>query len=475
MSDLPAFFPGAAGVPERRRPAHNAALAVIQAHERDGSPFALVLRTFGVVQLFTASDAEPGIYFENYLVDRLPMGVKVVEVQTPGDLGDTMFDQSLGSPTISVYAPSLVLADDTWLRAVTYLVERAELIVVVFQMESPGVLAELRAILDSGRHDRTVVLFSELGFTSPASSTLLDRFPRVLSFADLDPRDMLGTFVFPDLVERIARIRDAPAQPLPVQRAGLGEAFEELAIRRRGERSGKAAARYFANAVCIALMDGDLPRAVRLTAARIELLPDEEVDGALSTLESAFGELRTGDPDQSTAHAHLVILRAGSLSDPDAALSLLDEEYARCREQRNRRALSALLTARAWQLRLKRDAVGVLDSGYEALRLAQEEGAKLEMAKALHIIGTTWHELGELSKAGTALGQACDVFPREDGPPGDLWLMLIRLADVLRDAGNPTAAGEVLNGAVRLAEATSLPAEADAARRRVAEFHGRRS
>ena len=472
MTALPTFLLEPTAIPLPRLEPHRRALAIVEAHERDGAPFALLLQTYSVMQMFTASDTELGDHFENLLANRLPVGVGLVEVQPHDGFGELMFDGvASGASRLPVYAPSLFLADDTWLKAVTYLIKRAELIVVLLQVNSSGVVRELEAVVANGRVDRTVVLFPEV-WLQPIP--ILDQFPRVLSVADLDPRDILSTFIFEDLIKRLLQIRDDRSTPLPVSGAGLNRAFEALAARTRGEGRSTAAARYFANAARLALLEGDTAAAVRLTAARVDLLPQDQAQLAVASLSASIGEAAGDDPSLQLAHTQLVILHAQTLTDADEAIRLLDEEYARCQGSPNRRALSALRTARAWKLREKGDAEGVLQAGHEALALAQAAGAGLELVHALLIVGTTWHELGDFSKAGRTLQQALDSLPPERSAE-DLFMILIRLGLVMRDAGHPLEARAVLDLAVNTAVAGSLaPAEANVARERLAqlESHG---
>src|SRR3954469_4292994 len=71
-------------LPEPRRTLHRRAVEVIARHQRERAPYALVLRNYGVVQLFGGTAQRLGDVLENVLVDALdPAGVGVVQVQPP--------------------------------------------------------------------------------------------------------------------------------------------------------------------------------------------------------------------------------------------------------------------------------------------------------------------------------------------------------------------------------------------------------
>ena len=167
----------------------------------------------------------------------------------------------------------------------TYLIERAELIVVLLTVGTPGVLLELETIASRGRADRTLVLVSGEtaggrldrtvmlldGDAAPDTKGLLetpvlDRFTRVLWTGDFDSSAPLDSFVFRDLVERLRAIRLVSADrrrklieagdldhEFPVTWIGLHEAFEELAFVSRAANRSDFAARYFGSAARLAL------------------------------------------------------------------------------------------------------------------------------------------------------------------------------------------------------------------------------
>jgi len=415
---------------------------------------------------------------------------------------------------MGVRAPSLLIAGDNWLEPVTYLIERAELIVVLLTLATPGVLLELETIAARDRADRTVVLVS--GETAggqvdhtvllldddavPDTTGLLEtpilaQFTRVLWTGDLHLPSSFDTFVFRDLTERLQAIRLAPVDQrrrlieegdldrvFPVTWRGAREAFDELALASRADNRSDFAAQYFGSAARLALLEGDIDSAVDSVAAQAGLLSlllhpqkaqrvlaelDEEIDGVVR-------ERCTGDPAIVLAHARLVAERARMLtrsSNLDEAMRFLEDEYARCESPLNRRALSTLLTMRAWTLRATTDVDGVLQAGKQAFELALAENAPWEMARALTVIGATLYDLGELVDAANVLSTAAEVIPA-DRYQEDAWLIRTRLAQALVAGGRLEDARAMLELAVQVAEDGSLGAWAERAREELSELEG---
>jgi hypothetical protein len=50
---------------------HRRAVRVLERHERDGVPFALMLRAYGITQVFPGPRGRPGQLFENILFEAL--------------------------------------------------------------------------------------------------------------------------------------------------------------------------------------------------------------------------------------------------------------------------------------------------------------------------------------------------------------------------------------------------------------------
>jgi hypothetical protein len=216
-------------LPEPRRTLHRRALGVLERHERDGVPFALVLRSYGITQFFGGRGIGPGQLFENILLAALdPAGIGVIQVQMPerAPIYDDNHDQRI---FMAVRAPSLFADYNRWRQAVVSMIARAELIVVVIPQMTPGVEFELNAIADARRTERTVVLVTGEDLGGPEDGTMamvdghelpdtsqtmrapvLRKFPRVLWVGDLDPRAPLDGFAFRGPVLRHRRPPGAP-------------------------------------------------------------------------------------------------------------------------------------------------------------------------------------------------------------------------------------------------------------------------
>ena len=89
--------------------------------------------------------------------------------------------------------------------------------------------------------------------------------------------------------------------------------------------------------------------------------------------------------------------------------------------------------------------------------LGRQASAPLEMARALFVVGMISHAAGDFESPGSALGYACDYLPASDYPE-DLIMILVRLADVTRDAGFPLEARAEYDGAARVASVRGYPA-----------------
>jgi tetratricopeptide (TPR) repeat protein len=314
-----------------------------------------------------------------------------------------------------------------------------------------------------------VVLYSEyINHTLP----ILDRFSRVLSLADLEA-DVLSTFVFTGLLERLVQIRDTPATLPPVPVAGLRHAFERMAIWCR--REGRSAVdRYLANAVRLALDSGDAEGALQMTSLRLDFMTADEGAQLVSRLADSLGDVSRDDPSRMLTVARLAILRVKTMTAVDEAIALLEATTRRCLDPPNHRALSALATSLGWQLLLQRDTDGALQSGNRALELAAPSQADLEAARALHLIGVACHERGDLEAATRALEQASDLMP-SDPFNDDRVLILLRLGDVMRASGLPIAARSVFDLALKTSEAFGFTQGLAIARARLDGKAGRRS
>ena len=200
---------------------------MLEQYERDAAPFVLLLRTYEVAQLFGDGT---GRLFGNIAFEAFESaGVGVLDVQLHDHPHSPLLYASQGSMDSTVQWPSLLLDVDQWEQAVSQIIVRADLIVVLAPVITPGLALELGALVRLGRADRTVVLVSGEDFGGPedrsvailkgeeipdTSETIFDpvllMFPRVLWVGDLDQETPLSAFVFRDLVDRIIAIVQLP-------------------------------------------------------------------------------------------------------------------------------------------------------------------------------------------------------------------------------------------------------------------------
>jgi hypothetical protein len=132
------------------------------------APFLLYLRTFRIIQAYD------GLLMEAHLQRELaPLGANVLRVQQvggePGDvlhiggnfevLGKHRGTRGEVDALSSGEIPGLAMRHETWLDAVKELIASAELIVSELQLLTPGVGDELRACIDAGKADQTVLIF----------------------------------------------------------------------------------------------------------------------------------------------------------------------------------------------------------------------------------------------------------------------------------------------------------------------------
>jgi tetratricopeptide (TPR) repeat protein len=504
-------------LPEPRRTLHRRAVEVIARHRREGAPYALVLRNYGVVQLFGGTAQRLGDVFENVLVDALePAGVGVVQVQPPRTEPITaqLYAPLPGNDRIR--APSLYVDPARWWHPAVELILGAELVVILLPQITPGVGVELDAVLAAGRADRTVVLVSGEDLGGPEDGTraffdddlaasgkfpdtsatmraaILRRFPRVVWTGDLAGSAPLEAFVFADLVGRLRAIaRLSPARRLELDATGrmdtvrppdmthVLDGYERLALFHRARNRSDVAALYHGVAARHATNLGRVSDAVEHACASADLLT---MFGHADSAHDALAEIRpyfddrardNGDnPGFVRAYTTLVAEQARMLTHAkrvDAAKQLLAEQAARCSSPRDPLALSTLRTALAWTLRTGTDPDAVLAAGSEAFRLAEEAGDGHAAGRALTVLGATLHDLRDLEYAESYLVHALDRLP-PNRHYRDRWRALLRLGEVLRAQGRPDAAGSALRMAEEAAERGSYGWCADAARERLAEI-----
>jgi tetratricopeptide (TPR) repeat protein len=128
--------------------------------------------------------------------------------------------------------PALVLDQDKWFSVVERLIACAELIVSECQALNPGVLAELKACIDLGRVDRTVLVLPSPPQEFGGKPEDIEPFPRATYQHDLNWESAAKSVVFRDLVARIGRIAAMdPAKRVRLIRQGRLDEAEPVTFR----------------------------------------------------------------------------------------------------------------------------------------------------------------------------------------------------------------------------------------------------
>jgi len=458
--------------PNRRR-AHQRAVDIVRRSESGGKPFALVLRTYRVTQLF--ADAPEGFQatqmFENVLHDELePLGLGAVTVQDRGLGSELQYPAADASDReLEVRAPALCVATEGWLTTVRSLIVHAGLIVVLLQVDTPGVLQELEAIAAMGRADQTVVAVLVSRFTDPPPEPpILAEFFRVISTHELDAPPLVDHFLVKDLVDgmRLGRTTTETHWPPVV------EGYEQLARSERGRRALSDAATSYGRAARISLRLADYGGAVRQTVARstvLEQLGDAAEAGAvLKSLADAMpaatdGATRLARAELDAATAH----RLATDDNAEAALTLLERSRRHAEEADDHRSLSVLHTAGAWIRRGQLDVFGAMTAAHEAVAHAERAGSAAELWRSCTVLGILWGDLGEWSPRGVdCLARAVAAMP-DSGAEADLWMVLMTRGRLAAQAGDWSTATRAYLAAARAATAADLPAEARTARERL--------
>jgi hypothetical protein len=209
--------------PHTREEMHAQALAVLSAHERDGTPFVLYLTTFGLGISHTASPFGPEL-LENSVLDAIPDGVNVIRIQEHSPYDD------YASTAISVRrrAPALLLGDDTWKDVAERLISTADLIISECYMLRPGVRFELERAYRLGRWDRTVLVLPPLQsvITPVDNDPLIHMFPLCIWADELHTHQFFDLTVTRPMLERLQALaalspEDARALTIPQARAAF--------------------------------------------------------------------------------------------------------------------------------------------------------------------------------------------------------------------------------------------------------------
>jgi tetratricopeptide (TPR) repeat protein len=235
------------------RAAHAAALAILEDHTATGRPFGLFLHAFAIRQYYCHRPDGSGALLLDQHLDRVlrAEGARLVKVQDTDRFSATLSD-----------APALLLKNETWLAAVRALMARAEMIVSECQFLSPGVLAELQALAEMRRIDRTILVLPSPPLDFIGNKDDVQVFARAIHQHELIVEYPARTFVFADLIDRIGRIARLDAAErvrliaetgldaaVPVSFQGVPEGLERLA--RDYAKDKNLGAAYFAGSRAI--------------------------------------------------------------------------------------------------------------------------------------------------------------------------------------------------------------------------------
>ncbi|MBL8549667.1 MAG: hypothetical protein JNJ73_06760 [Hyphomonadaceae bacterium] len=182
---------------------------ILQRYEHDGLPFVLFLRDFGYQRQIGPADGdmEP---LHNSLAAALPPGVGVFYVQDQKHPHTEDFKSRLRAEEKP--AAAFLLRDENWQEQVTWLVERASLIVCEMSFLKPGTAFELDRILAARQLHKTILVMPGLDepFLAPLDHEPFARwFLRVAYPHDFAARSLTEHICAADLVARLAEIAAA--------------------------------------------------------------------------------------------------------------------------------------------------------------------------------------------------------------------------------------------------------------------------
>jgi tetratricopeptide (TPR) repeat protein len=232
--------PSSADADQRAR--HDAAVALLCEHHATCRPFALFLRCFRIRQLYgQAPDGYGAFLMEVHLHRWLrKRGAALVRIQDASDKVSSTVDRLWDKEV-----PALLLDNSIWLSAVKVLISASQLIVSECEGLTPGVVDELRACVELGRADRTVLILPSPPHKFVGNEKDVQGFPRAMHQLELDPKCPARSVVFRDLICRMGRIAKLdPADRVRLTRSG--ELDKAMPISFRGVATGlfRIAAQY---------------------------------------------------------------------------------------------------------------------------------------------------------------------------------------------------------------------------------------
>jgi hypothetical protein len=462
-------------VPPNRREAHRRAVDLLDRCEATGQPFALVLRTYTITQLFGEADErfQASEQLENALDEELaPLGLGVVTVQAQNAVSQLQF---LGEDAVNhefeIRAPALYVPAEVWMTVVEHLITRAGLVVVLLSAHTPGVLWELDKLVELDQADRTLVVLFTAAWMDPLPELpVLERFLRVSFGHQLAVPGFADHFLVKDLVASMCS-EHTSGRP-EIDWSSMAAAYERTAQREWGWHALRDAAESFRRAARVSLRLDDHLAAARQTIKRATVL-DALQDGtaARDVLHQLADHLAASTGRETAlARAQLdaALARAMAASgEAGDALALLDQSRTRAGERDDPRSASILQTAKAWIRRGEADGIGAMTAAQEAVALAQRAESAAELWQSLIVLGIVWADFGEWFPHGMdTFARAVEAMP-ESGAEEDLWLVLMTLGRLAAQNGNWSAATRAYESAAQAATAANLTAEARTARERL--------
>jgi tetratricopeptide (TPR) repeat protein len=481
---------------EELKALHAAALALFAEYEKTGKPFVLYLRTFAIRQLYghkldkdgNLVDESTALVLEEHLHRLLaPRGVGVIKI------ADTSTPDVFGGRV-----PALVLDQDKWFPAVKTLIASAELIVSECQFLNPGVLAELKACIELGRADRTVLILPSPPVEFYGKPEDIEPFARATYQHDLNWEFPAKSVVFRDLVARIGRIGAMdPAKRIRLIRQGrldeaepvtfLGVPTGLLRLAGAYARKKNVNATYLvgARAALAAQSAYGLGRSLQYLLRVADLSVEAgTTELAITVLDDIWKTTSAKEAELGAAAVRRLrttirrrrIKWLGMLFEPLLQEGKAEELWRLANSQAGyalqRRDDAVLAQCFAWmavaavydeQYKLGKD------SAQDAIMFAHRCRDKFREGFASVYLGHALRQLGETREAAKAYASALRLLPK--GKCGRIHAVaMLSMAEVTEKLGMPGPAAEIFASALTLAHGMKFPdieAAADEGLRRV--------
>jgi len=462
---------------------HADALALLAEHEQTGKPFVLYLRTFAIRQLYGHTldkdgnlvDESTALVFDEHLQRWMaPRGVGVVKIE------DTSSPDVLGGRV-----PALVLDQDKWFPVVKALIASAELIVSECQFLRPGVLAELKACVELGRADRTVLLLPSPPVEFDGKPEDIEPFPRAIYQHDLDWEFPAKSFVFRDLVARIGRIAAMdPAKRVqlirkgrldetePVTFLGVPAGLLRLAGAYARKKSVNATYLVGARAALAAQYAHGLDRSMQYLLRVADLSVEaESPELAITVLDDIWKTASAKEAELGAAAVGLLrtairrrrIKWLGMLFEPllqqgeaEKLWHLANSQAGYALQRRDDAVLAQCFSWMAVAAVYDRQYQLGKDNAQDAIMFAHRCRDRFREGFASVYLGHALRQLGEPREAAYAYARALRLLPK--GKSGRIHAVaMLSMAEVTEKLGMPGPAGEIFASALTLAQGMQFP------------------